>query len=63
MSDEREMVYRVMRASPDVRRGAAQSLGLLVERDALVGHALDKAVIQRALANGQLADLTRTIYG
>ena len=57
VSDEREMVYRAMSASPDVRRRAARELGLLVEDEELGGLALDKEVLRRALDRGRLAEL------
>ena len=63
VSDERSMVYRVMRASRDRRRRAARKLGLLVEQEQQDGLALDKAVVRRALAEGRLAELTRMIHG
>ena len=63
VSDEREMVYRVMSASRDVRSGAARKLGLLPDSEELVGLALDKDVIRRALADNRLAELMRVIYG
>ena len=57
VSDEREMVYRVMRASPDVRLRAARQLGLLLESEELSGSELDKDVLRRARDNGRLAEL------
>lgn len=57
VSDEREMVYRVMSASPDVRRRAARELGLLREAKALGGLELDKKVLQCALDQGRLSEL------
>ena len=62
-SDEREMLYKVMSASPDVRRRAARQLELLPGGEELVGLALDKEVIRRALASDRLAELARTIHG
>ena len=57
VSDEREMVYRVMSASPDVRLRAARELELLREDEELAGLELDKKVLQCALDQGRLAEL------
>ena len=61
VSDVRQMVYRVMSASPDVRIRAARELGLLPEHDGLSGLDLDKAVLQRAIAEDRLAELDARI--
>ena len=61
MSDVRQMVYRVMSASPDVRIRAARELGLLPEHDGLSGLDLDKAVLLRAIAEDRLAELDARI--
>lgn len=58
MSEERSMVYKVMRASPDIRRTVARELGLLQEHEALGGVELDKEVLRRAIDHGQLAELS-----
>ena len=58
MSDERRMVYNVMSASPDVRRGAARELGLFHEHEELGGTELDKELLRRAVDNGQLVELS-----
>ena len=57
MSAERTMVYKVMSASPDLRRRAGRRLGLLLEHEDKVGVALDKALLERAIAQGRLAEL------
>ena len=61
VSDERELVYRVMSASPDVRRRAARELELLLEYDEPGGLELDKEVLRRALDRGRLAELNERI--
>lgn len=61
VSNERAMVYRVMSASPDVRRRAARELGLLPEDKELGGLELDKRVLQCALEQGRLAELDERI--
>ena len=63
VSDEREMVYRVMSASRDVRSRAARELGLLLDGEELAALALDKEVLRRALADNRLVELLRAIYG
>ena len=63
VSDEREMVYRVMSASRDVRSRAARELGLLLDGEELAALALDKEVLRRALADNRLVELMRAIYG
>ena len=61
VSDERQMVYRVISASRDLRRRVARELGLLLDSEEIGGLELDKEVLRRALDRGRLAELDRGI--
>jgi predicted phosphodiesterase len=59
-SNERTLVFHIMRAAPDVRHRAARSLGLVGESDA-AGLTLDREILERARAQNQLSDLKARI--
>ncbi len=62
VSDERQMVYRVMRASPDARRRAARELNLLPPNsEDMDGLEMDRELLRRALEEGTLAALDERI--
>ena len=64
LSGEREMVYSVMSAGPDLRRNVARELRLVSGDDQLGGLELDKEILRRALDRHQLAELhTRIVNG
>ena len=62
VSGEREVVYRIMSASRDMRRRAARQLGLLLGDEGLAGLALDKEVLRRAISGNRLVELMKAIY-
>ena len=59
-SDLRRIVLRIMRASPDDRRRAARSLGILSPTET-GGLAVDKMILNRALERDLLTELERLI--
>jgi predicted phosphodiesterase len=61
-SDLRTMIFQIMRAAPDIRRQAANDLGL-IENPEIRGLDLDRHILERAAASGRVSDLVQRING